>query len=122
MSRKIIVSIVDGVASVEKPNDVEVEIREYTTDVERYDQCKQDKDGDWYQEMIFPATKIKFSANGDSCFTDVELKYHNYYECKNCDVKWEDEWDSTCDDECPKCETSHTPYKSDWIGEGEEPK
>jgi len=36
----------------------------------------------------------------------------NHYKCKDCDVEWEMEWDCTCEDECPKCNSVYTPYKS----------
>lgn len=55
--KKVIISVVDGEVSVEKSDNIEVEVRVYTSDVENYDQCKQDKDGDWYKEMLFPAEK-----------------------------------------------------------------
>jgi len=41
--------------------------------------------------------------------------YHNYYRCDDCNVEWEDDWDCTCDDECPDCGTPYSPYKSDKI-------
>ena len=36
----------------------------------------------------------------------------NYYFCPDCDHLWQDEWDCTCDDKCPKCNKAYTPYKS----------
>ena len=44
---------------------------------------------------------------------DVELKYRNYYHCPICGEHWEDEWDCTCDDRCPNCNASCSPYKSE---------
>jgi len=29
--------------------------------------------------------------------------YRIFYECPECDVEWEDEWDCACDSECPVC-------------------
>ena len=37
--------------------------------------------------------------------------YRNFYECP-CGETWEDEWDSTCDDRCPSCDTSVSPSSS----------
>jgi hypothetical protein len=45
--------------------------------------------------------------------SDVELKYRNYYHCPICGEHWEDEWDCTCDDRCPNCNASCSPYKSE---------
>ena len=42
----------------------------------------------------------------------VEMNFHNFYRCKKCKTEWDDCWDSACDDECPKCGTPYTPYKS----------
>lgn len=57
MSQKIIVIISNGCADVlEKPDNIELEIRDYdveTIDAKSDSRCKKDKDGDWYQEMIF---------------------------------------------------------------------
>jgi len=36
----------------------------------------------------------------------------NYYECPQCGEKWEDVWDSMCDDRCPHCNISVSPYES----------
>ena len=38
--------------------------------------------------------------------------YINYYFCEYCQETWQDEWDSTCDDECPVCGTVYTPKES----------
>lgn len=45
----------------------------------------------------------------------VTYKYRNYYQCSECGTTWEDEWDCTCDDRCPQCDTSISPYKSEDI-------
>ena len=119
MTQKVIIVINNGIAELlQKNDDIEVEIRDY--DVEcSWDEdnagCKLDKDGDRYQEMIFPAAKIKFSANGKSCFADATIKYINYYKCSDCDVEWSDQWDSMCDDRCPECDTPISPDKSEEI-------
>lgn len=36
----------------------------------------------------------------------------NEYNCGNCGYCWEDEWDCTCDDRCPQCNTVNEPYIS----------
>ena len=60
---KVIITINSGCAEmVSKPDDVEVEIRDYDVqniDAEDDDRCKQDGDGDWYQEMLFPAAETE---------------------------------------------------------------
>ena len=122
---KAIIMIVSGCASiVEKPNDLVVEIHDYDIEGE-WDEdnvsCKTDIEGDRYQVLFFPATKIKFSANGDNAFTDVEIKYLNYYRCPLCEEEWEDKWDCMVDDECPNCKCRNIPpYKSDDLNEVEE--
>jgi predicted nucleic acid-binding Zn-ribbon protein len=48
---------------------------------------------------------------------EVELKWHNFYQCPRCGTTWEDEWDCQCDDECPQCgNRSISPYHSEEIG------
>ena len=42
--------------------------------------------------------------------------FQNKYRCP-CGETWIDEWDSMCDDECPKCYTACTPYESIELGE-----
>lgn len=43
---------------------------------------------------------------------DAEIKYENHYKCENCNIEWEDRWDSMCDDECPECGIAISPYNS----------
>ena len=82
---KVLIIINGGVAQMEyKPDNIEVEIRDY--DVEgSWDEdniaCKKDDDGDEYQEMVFPATEIVFHATGDNAFTDepVEVEEEEDY-------------------------------------------
>lgn len=40
-------------------------------------------------------------------------RWLNKYECLDCDTTWEDTWSCQCDDDCPKCGTTMTPYDSD---------
>lgn len=77
--------------------------------------CFEEKDAKEIVERLnSPATKIKFHANGPNAFTDVELKFRNYYRCPECGSEWDDEWDSMCDDECGECGCSDiSPYKSE---------
>lgn len=42
---------------------------------------------------------------------DTDFRFRNYYKCP-CGEKWQDEWDSMCDDECPNCAVAVAPYKS----------
>jgi len=41
--------------------------------------------------------------------------YLNHYRCP-CGAEWSDEWDATCDDRCPRCDTSCSPYESEDTG------
>lgn len=43
--------------------------------------------------------------------------YLNYYQCMECDVTWEMEWDCMCDDPCPKCGHANEPFKSEELDE-----
>lgn len=78
MSEKVIVIISGGCADVlTKHDNIELEIRDYdveTIDAESDDRCKKDKDGDWYQEMIFP-------ANDEDTNNHIEILQHDisYY-------------------------------------------
>lgn len=40
-------------------------------------------------------------------------RFRNYYKCSECGAEWQDEWDCTCNDRCPKCDAEIEPYKSD---------
>jgi hypothetical protein len=40
----------------------------------------------------------------------------NKYECP-CGCEWEDEWDCTCDDRCPECNTACSPSESEELEE-----
>lgn len=47
--------------------------------------------------------------------------YLNHYRCVRCEAHWTDEWDCMCDDRCPECNLSMTPYHSDELeGGGDE--
>lgn len=77
-SEKVILALNGGIASmIEKPDALEVYVYDYDVegdwDIEN-DMCFTDNDGDRYQKLHFPATEIKFSANGKQCFTDVEIR------------------------------------------------
>jgi len=42
-----------------------------------------------------------------------EQTFQNFYKCPDCKVKWDSEWSSMCDEECPDCGTKNiSPYKS----------
>lgn len=42
--------------------------------------------------------------------------FRNRYACP-CGTLWTDEWSATCDDRCPECDTSCSPYSSEEIAE-----
>jgi len=42
----------------------------------------------------------------------MDALFMNHYHCSDCDVSWNDYWDSACDDECPECGTVYTPTES----------
>jgi hypothetical protein len=42
----------------------------------------------------------------------------NYYRCP-CGNEWTDEWSATCDDRCPRCDTSCSPTKSEDVEDGD---
>ena len=121
--KKVLIIISDGgVAQLEyKPDGIEVEIRDY--DIQGADEfpeyrpdCKQDSEGDWYQEMIFPIEDIDLgSENEKVAEQDEPIKYINYYRCDDCNTEWQDEWSCQCDDECPICAIPYSPYKSEDI-------
>jgi DNA-directed RNA polymerase subunit RPC12/RpoP len=48
---------------------------------------------------------------------DVPKKFHNFYKCSECATEWEDEWDSACNDRCPKCNAEIEPTRSEEIKE-----
>jgi len=39
----------------------------------------------------------------------------NFYQCSECAHEWYDVYEHTCDDRCPLCNTSNSPYKSEDI-------
>lgn len=39
--------------------------------------------------------------------------YRNYYRCSVCRTAWEDEWDCTCNDRCPRCNAEIEPIRSE---------
>lgn len=60
-----------------------------------------------------------FSYSHNSVEIDVEdpklekVWFVNHYHCPDCDVSWDDEWDCTCNDRCPKCNAEIEPDSSD---------
>ena len=113
---KAVITIASGCAEViDKPDALHIEIHDYDVEgewVKENPNCFTDSEGDDYQVLSFPATRIKFSANGDQAFTDVEMKFRNYYRCPDCENEWDDIWDSTCDDKCGECGCSCSPVSS----------
>jgi hypothetical protein len=81
------------------------------------------KDSFWKHFIIKENIKSDVDPYGEENWNDLEpvddvvLRFRNYYKCVECGNEWEDEWDSTCDDECPNCGTIMTPYESEDINE-----
>lgn len=67
MKRVVIVIEGGAVQSVIKPKGIELEIRDYDVqqiDAEQDPRCKLDKEGDWYQEMLWEADTVE---RGELC-------------------------------------------------------
>lgn len=80
------------------------------------------KDIDPYGEEIWEGVNSDIDPYGEEIWDDeevqddeVNIRFRNYYECEKCGEEWTDEWDSTCDDECPVCRTVMSPYHSEDI-------
>ena len=54
-------------------------------------------------------------TSGEPC------RFLNHYRCDACDEEWSDRWSCACDDDCPACGTSISPYDSDEDGEEDAP-
>lgn len=48
---------------------------------------------------------------------DPPVAFVNHYRCNECGTEWDDIWSCTCDDRCPTCNTSISPYHSDDLDE-----
>lgn len=49
-------------------------------------------------------------------------RFRNHYRCPTCDCTWSDDWDATCDDDCPNCGARHiSPEESEDIAPECEP-
>ena len=44
----------------------------------------------------------------------------NYYFCPECGTEWVDAWSCMCDDRCPSCNKSCSPFDSEESGEDED--
>jgi len=44
---------------------------------------------------------------------ELEDKYLNYYHCPRCGHEWTDTADCECDDRCPECNATASPYESE---------
>lgn len=56
-----------------------------------------------------------FSVSDGDQETVVDLmdgRFENYYACPECGETWQDTADCKCDDRCPGCDTSCSPYES----------
>jgi hypothetical protein len=66
--------------------------------------------------------KIKFPTGIDLTIKEktepIQNRYTNYYKCPNCNSKWQDNWDSMCNDRCPNCRREIEPYKSEDLERG----
>lgn len=40
-------------------------------------------------------------------------RFVNHYSCDNCGVDWWDQWSCACDDDCPACGITMSPYDSE---------
>jgi hypothetical protein len=113
---KVLIIINQGVAQlIYKPDNVEVEIRDYDVEGDWDEEnigCKVDHEDCRYQEMIFPVEDIDLGSENEKVEEDEPIKYVNYYRCPDCNEEWQDEWSCACDDECPTCSISYSPYKS----------
>jgi len=71
------------------------------------------KYNEWVEfEDIDPKDEDNLTIKHNSNYAE-NLRFRNYYRCVKCGEQWNDEWDSTCDDECPECGTIMTPYRSE---------
>lgn len=43
---------------------------------------------------------------------NIEDRFRNYYQCESCDTEWIDYWSCGCDDDCPNCGLTMSPYDS----------
>ena len=58
--KKVLITVVGGVISLDgKPDNVELEIRDYDIEDDFDGQCGTDEEGDRYQKIIFPEKKEK---------------------------------------------------------------
>jgi hypothetical protein len=122
-SPKVVIAIIDGAVHIlRKPNNVDLEVRDY--DVPEDMEAKVDSDGKRYQEMVWGKDYIDLGSEAvivkhDGLTGDEPDKYTNYYRHNKCDAEWQDDHSCQCDDECPVCGTAISPYKSDDIVSGE---
>ena len=61
---------------------------------------------EWLESHLAPPNPNQ-DENGEST-----TRYRNHYRCV-CGHEWTDEWDCTCNDRCPKCDTEIEPYESE---------
>jgi len=95
-----------AVVDVEKPDYVEVVIQDFDTDGVDETVLQKDSDGDEYQEFVFPVETKPVEVDEPYTMT-------NFYKCEHCNTEWQDEYSCACDDDCPKCGVTHSPYKSE---------
>lgn len=52
---------------------------------------------------------------------ETETLYLNQYRCPHCHIEWDDEWNCACNDHCPACNAEIEPYRSDVVGDEQQP-
>jgi ssDNA-binding Zn-finger/Zn-ribbon topoisomerase 1 len=73
-----------------------------------------------YEPVVFAPLSALAPADHDDGeyerppFENGDGEFVNFYRCPECNHEWEDQWSSTCEDDCPKCGKRHIePYKSE---------
>lgn len=68
---------------------------------------------DLMRHPTFAALDLNTDSDGNPCV------WENHFTCRTCSseqIDWTDTWSCQCDDECPECGESVSPYESVWIG------
>jgi rubrerythrin len=48
---------------------------------------------------------------------NIERRFTNLYQCEVCNYDWRMEWSCACDDRCPACDASTSPFHSEVEGD-----
>lgn len=63
-------------------------------------------------ELVPLARNVVRAATAiDLAYPEPEL-FENHYQCSRCGETWQDEWTASCDDRCPRCGQSTSPFLS----------